>query len=155
MQDESDIINYHHQFNTLSKVLLDSGWITRCKHNAIFWRGFHPTNQLTLCECLIAMNPSRPRGWAFDLQDVLETARVVFSGDDNFFLQELPPRHYDSDHARERRMECSTRNQWESNCDGCASRCGHAHDPPSFEGQELGDEDAPYNDQEQHTTRGH
>jgi hypothetical protein len=73
MQDETDIINYHRQFNTLSKILLDSSQITRHEHNAIFWQGFHPSNQLTLHKCLIAMHPSRPRGWAFDLQDILET----------------------------------------------------------------------------------
>lgn len=28
MQDEADVINYHRQYNTLSKVLLDSGRIT-------------------------------------------------------------------------------------------------------------------------------
>ena len=38
-----------------------------------------------------------PRGWAFNIKDILDTARVIFSGDDDFFLQELPPLHYKSD----------------------------------------------------------
>jgi hypothetical protein len=135
MQDESNVINYHRQFNTLSKVLLDSGQITRCEHNAIFWCGFHPTDQLALHERLIAMNPSRLRGQAFDLQDVLETARAVFSGDDDFFLQEPPPQRHESDRARERRTERSIRDQRESDRDGRASGRRWARDPPSFEGQ--------------------
>jgi hypothetical protein len=45
MGDETDVINYQRQFNTQSKVLLNSGRMTEREHNAIFWRGFHPDDQ--------------------------------------------------------------------------------------------------------------
>jgi hypothetical protein len=107
MTSETDVINYHRKFNNLAKILVTSGRITRGERNAIFWRGFHPDDQQSLRERLIAKQPNRPRGRAFELKDILETARAVFSGDDDFLLQELPPRQ-DSERARERRMELDT-----------------------------------------------
>jgi len=101
MNDETDIINYQCQFNNLAKVLVKSGRITERECNTTFWHGFHPDDQKALHERLIAKHPDQPRGQVFDHKDVLRTARAVFSGDDNFILQELPPRHYQSDCARE------------------------------------------------------
>jgi len=48
MNDETDVIHYHRQFNNLAKILVDSGRITKGKRNAIFWRGFHPDDQQAL-----------------------------------------------------------------------------------------------------------
>jgi len=94
MGDETDVINYQCQFNAQSKVLLSTGRVTIGEHNAIFWRGFHPDDQQALRERLIAMHPNWPRGQAFDLQDVFNIARAIFSGDDDFLLQEPSP-HFD------------------------------------------------------------
>ena len=91
MKDEADVIDYHCNFNSLSKLLLDEGRITTGKHNTIFWRGFHPNNRQELYERLIAKKLDQPKGQAFDLQDVLHIARQIFSGDNDFLLQELPP----------------------------------------------------------------
>jgi len=91
MNDETDIINYQHQFNNHTKVLVKSGRITERECNTTFWHGFHPDDQKVLHERLIAKHPDQPRGQAFDHKDVLRTARAVFSGDDDFILQEPPP----------------------------------------------------------------
>ena len=154
MTSETDVINYHRKFNNLAKILVTSGCITRGKRNAIFWRGFHPDDQQSLCERLIAKQPNRPRGRAFKLTDVLETARAVFSGDDDFLLQELPPRQ-DSDRAREQRTEPDTYSRRESKCKERAHRREHPCDSLSFKCQESGDEEAPSSDQEQYLTWGH
>jgi len=92
MGDETNVINYQRQFNAQSKVLLGTGRITVGERNAIFWRGFHPEDQRALYERLIAMHPNMPRGQAFDLKDVFNIARAIFSGDDDFLLQEPSPR---------------------------------------------------------------
>jgi len=67
MDEETDVINYHREFNTLSKPLLEAGRITAGERNAFFWRGFHPKNRQALRECLVAKQPDRPKGQAFDL----------------------------------------------------------------------------------------
>jgi hypothetical protein len=90
MGDETDVINYQQQFNTQSKVLLNSDRMTERECNAIFWQGFHPDNQQALREHLIAMHPSKPTGEAFDLKDIFNITWAIFSGDDNFLLQEPP-----------------------------------------------------------------
>ena len=90
MEDEGDVLKYYWDFNRLSKPLLDAGRITIGEWNATFWRGFHPDDREALHERLIAKKPDMPRGRAFDYKDVFEIARAVFSGDDDFFLQELP-----------------------------------------------------------------
>jgi len=94
MEEETDVINYYRDFNTLSKPLLEAGRITTGEHNAFFWRGFHSDDQKALRKCLIAKQPDRPKGQAFDLQDVLDMAIAIFSGDDNLLFQELPPQRY-------------------------------------------------------------
>jgi hypothetical protein len=38
------------------------------------------------------MHPSKPTGEAFDLKDVFNVAWAIFSGDDDFLLQEPPTR---------------------------------------------------------------
>ena len=91
MGDKTDVINYQRQFNNQSKVLLGTGRITVGERNAIFWHGFHPEDQCALHECLITMHPNMPRGQAFDLKDVFNIARAIFSGDDDFLLQEPSP----------------------------------------------------------------
>jgi len=101
MGDETDVINYQRQFNNQSKVLLGTGRITVGEHNAIFWRGFHPEDQRALRERLIAMHPNMPQGQAFDLKDIFNIARAIFSGDDDFLLQEPSP------HTDRTRMERS------------------------------------------------
>jgi hypothetical protein len=100
MADETDVINYHHKFNNQAKPLVDSLRITEHECNGTFWRGFHPDDQLLLRERLIAKHPNQPRGQVFDVSDVLEMARAVFSGDDDFVLQE-PPHRQRSDRTRE------------------------------------------------------
>jgi len=99
MNDETDVINYHRQFNNLAKVLVKSGQITERECNTTFWCSFHPDDQKALHECLIAKHPDQPRGQAFDLKDVLKTARAIFSGDNDFLLQELAPRHSEYSHT--------------------------------------------------------
>jgi len=105
MEDKTDVINYQRQFNAQSKVLLSTGRITVGERNTLFWRGFHPDNQRALQEHLIAMHPNMPRGQAFNLQDVFNIARAIFSGDDDFLLQEPSP---PSDHVQTERS--SSRN---------------------------------------------
>jgi hypothetical protein len=72
MKEEANIINYHHDFNMLSKPLLEAGQITEGEQNAIFWHGF---------------------------QDVLQTAMAIFSDDDDFYFQELPAQRNRTNHA--------------------------------------------------------
>jgi len=103
MEEETDVINYHHEFNTLSKPLLEAGRITTSERNAFFWHSFHPEDRQALRERLIAKQPDRPKGQAFDLQDVLDTAIAIFSGDDDLLFQEPPPQRHKADHAQERR----------------------------------------------------
>jgi len=151
MDDETDVINYHRKFNTLSKTLLESGWITKGEYNAIFWRGFHPEDRQELHERLITKQPDKVKGQVFNIKDVLKVARAVFSGDEDFLLQEPPPRRNDSDRAQERRTERSVRNERESECDGCASRRRRARDP-SPDRQDSGDDEAQYSDEEDQQT---
>jgi len=110
MGDETDVINYQRQFNNQSKVLLGTGRITIGERNAIFWHGFHPEDQRALREHLIAMHPNMPQGQAFDLKDVFNIARAIFSGDDDFLLQEPSP------HTDRTRMERSTPRDYSSPC---------------------------------------
>src|SRR6266850_2016685 len=91
IEDEEDVLKYYRVFNRLSKPLLDSDRITTGEWNAAFWRGFHPDDRKALYERLIAKKPDMPRGRAFDYKDVLSIARAIFSGDDDFYLQEPPP----------------------------------------------------------------
>jgi len=91
MDEETNVINYHREFNMLSKPLLKAGQITAGKRNAFFWCGFHPKDHQALHERLVAKQPDRPKGQAFDLQDILNTAIAIFSGDDDLLFQELPP----------------------------------------------------------------
>ena len=98
MGDETDIINYQQQFNAQSKVLLNTGRMTEREHNAIFWRGFHPDDQQALRKRLITMHPSKPTSEAFNLKDVFNIARAIFSGNNDFLLQE-PPTRSDPIHA--------------------------------------------------------
>jgi len=86
MEDEGDVIKYYRNFNVLSKPLLDAGRITTGEWNAAFLLGFHPDDCKALREQLIVKKPDMPRGRAFDFKDVLDTARAIFSGDDDFFL---------------------------------------------------------------------
>jgi hypothetical protein len=101
IEEEADIINYHRNFNTLSKPLLEAGRITEGERNAIFWHGFHPDDHRALQECLIAKQPDKPNREAYDLQDVLQTAMAIFSGDDDFYFQEPPPRRNETNRTRE------------------------------------------------------
>jgi len=91
MDNKTNIINYHRQFNTNGKVLLDSGRVTQGEYNAIFWCGFHCDDHQALRERLITKQPDRLKGQAFDIKDVLKVARAVFLGDDDFLSQEPPP----------------------------------------------------------------
>jgi hypothetical protein len=91
MEEEADIINYHHDFNMLSKPLLEARRITKGERNAIFWHSFHPDDCQALREHLIAKQLDKPNREAYDLQDVLQTAMAIFSGDDDFYFQKLPP----------------------------------------------------------------
>ena len=90
MEEEADMINYHRDFNTLSKPLLEARRITEGERNAIFWHGFHPDNRRVLWERLIAKQPDKPNREAFDLQDVLQTAMAIFLGDDDFIFRSRP-----------------------------------------------------------------
>src|SRR6266581_3135976 len=155
MNDETDIINYQRQFNNLAKVLVKSGRVTERECNTTFWRGFHPDDQKALHERLIAKHPDQPRGQAFDLKDVLTTARAVFSGDDDFLLQEPPFQHSESAHAREQRTECSPHDQQESDHDKRTPRRERTRDTSSFDQQVSEDEDAPPSDQEERPSQSH
>jgi hypothetical protein len=97
MADEQAVLKYYQAFNKLSKPLLDSSRITQGKHDATFWCSFHPEDCKALHEHLIAKQPDKPRGQAFDYKDILKITRAIFSGDNDFLLQEPPPRQYDSD----------------------------------------------------------
>jgi len=91
IKDKEDVLKYYRVFNRLSKPLLDSDRITTGERNAAFWQGFHPDDRKALHERLIAKKPDMPRGHAFNYKDVLSIARAIFSGDDDFYLQEPPP----------------------------------------------------------------
>jgi hypothetical protein len=144
IEDEEDMLKYYRIFNRLSKSLLDSDRITTGEWNTAFWRGFHPDDRKALHERLIAKKPDMPRGRAFDYKDVLSIARAIFSGDDDFYLQEQPSRRHKSDHARERRTERPERDPRESDRDEYAPRRNRSREPPSFEGPESEDEEDLY-----------
>ena len=154
MEDKGDVLKYYRDFNRLSKPLLDVGRITIGKRNATFWRGFHPDDREALYERLIAKKPDMPRGRAFDYKDVFEIARAVFSGDNDFFLQEPPSRQREYECTRERRTERYGQDPQNSDRDECTPRHNWAHQPPSFD--RLEDEEAPYpnEDEYEHPTRG-
>jgi hypothetical protein len=86
MEDEGDVIRYYRAFNLLSKPLLDAGRITTGERNAAFLLGFHPEDVKALRERLIAKKPDTLKGRTFDIKDVLDTTRAIFSGDDDLFL---------------------------------------------------------------------
>ena len=67
MEEEADMINYHRDFNMLSKPLLEARQITEGEQNTIFWHGFHPDNCRALQERLIAKQLDKPNREAFDL----------------------------------------------------------------------------------------
>src|SRR6266850_6962092 len=144
IEDEEDVLKYYRIFNRLSKPLLDSDRITTGERNTAFWRRFHPDDRKALHERLIAKKPDMPRGHAFDYKDILSIARAIFSGDDDFYLQEAPSRRHESDRARERRTERHERDPRESDCDKYAPRQNWSREPPSFEGLESEDEDTLY-----------
>jgi len=131
MNDKTDVIHYHWQFNTLSKTLVDSGRITKQECNITFWHSFHPKDQKSLHEHLIAKHPDQPRGQAFNYKDVLKTVRAVFSGDDDFLLLEPLPQHYQSDCAQERRTERSSCDKYtySDNSEEQFPSWGHQHLP--------------------------
>jgi len=52
-------------------------------------------------------------------------------------------------------MEYSTHNAWEADHNRHAPRRVCTREPPSFEGQESEDEEAPYSNQEQQASQGH
>jgi len=155
MNDETDIINYQRQFNNLAKVLVKSGRVTERERNTTFWCSFHPNDQKALHKRLIAKHPDQPRGQAFDLKDVLTTARAVFLGDDDFLLQEPPFQHSESTRTQEQRMERSSRDQQESDCDKHAPRRECTCNTSSFDHQVSEDEDAPPSNQEECPSQSH
>ena len=126
MRDEADVISYHRQFNASSKVLLDTGRVTTFELNAIYWRGFHPDDQRALHERLIAKQPERQRGRAFEIKDVFKIARAIFSGDDDFLWQEPPPRRSSPDRGR-------AHDQRETDRDARASGRGRTREPSPSE----------------------
>ena len=141
MEEETDIINYQRDFNTLSKPLLEAGRITAGERNAFFWHGFHSDDQKALRERLIAKQPDRPKGQAFDFQDVLDTAIAIFSGDDDLLFQEPPPQRYETDRARERRTGHTAQSSRLSR-DGRAARRERYREPSPFKDQESDDQEA-------------
>jgi len=155
MEEETDVINYHHDFNTLSKPLLEAGRITAGECNAFFWRGFHSEDRQALRERLIAKQPNRPKGQAFNLQDILDTAIAIFSGDDDLLFQEPLLQRHETNHARERRMGHSTQNSWGMSCDGRATRCEWYRETLPFEDQESDDQEAPSPDNYKYLNWGH
>jgi len=155
MEEETDMINYHRNFNTLSKPLLEAGQITAGECNAFFWCGFHPEDCQALCERLIAKQPNRPKGQAFDLQDVLDTAIAIFSGDDDLLFQELLPQRHKTNHAQERRMGHSAQNLRGMSRDGRTTRCEWYHETSPFEDQESDDQEAPSPDNYEYPNWGH
>jgi len=142
MEEETDVINYHCKFNLLSKPLLEAGQITTGKRNTFFWCGFHPKDHLALWEHFIAKQPDRPKGQAFDLQDVLDMAIAIFSGDDDLLFQEPPPQRHETDCAQEWRTGHTTQGSWGMGCDRHTARCKQYCEPSPFKDQELDDQEA-------------
>jgi len=101
MEDKGDVIKYYRNFNLLSKPLLNARRITTGERNAAFILGFHLDDRKALREWLIAKKPNTPKGRAFDIKDVLDTTRAIFSGDDDFFGQEQPTRRHEPDRSHE------------------------------------------------------
>ena len=58
-----------------------------------------------LQEWLIAKKPDTLKGHAFNIKDILDTARAVFSSEDNFFGQEQPLRQHKPDCPHEQKKE--------------------------------------------------
>ena len=154
MEEEADVINYHRDFNTLSKPLLDAGWITVGERNAIFWHGFHPDDRQALQGRLIAKQPDRPKGQAFDLQDVLQTARAIFSGDDDFFFQEPSLRRSGSDRTRGRRSEPSPRSSQGTYRDEHATRHDRYRESSTIDEPDSDDQEALTQDDYDYPSRG-
>ena len=155
MEEETDMINYHCNFNMLSKPLLEAGQITAGECNAFFWHGFHPEDHQALCECLITKQPNRPKGQAFDLQDVLDTAIAIFSGDNDLLFQEPPPQRHKTNHIQEQRTGHSAQNSWGMSHNGCATRCKWYCETSPFKDQELDDQEALSPDDYKYPNRGH
>ena len=105
MEDKGDVIKYYRNFNLLSKPLLDARRITTGERNAAFILGFHLDDRKVLRERLIAKKPDMPKGHAFDIKDILDTARAVFSSDDDFFGQEQPIQRHEPDRSHEQKKE--------------------------------------------------
>ena len=68
MEEEADVINYHRDFNTLSKPLLEARRITEGEWNATFWHGFHLDSRRALRARLITKRPDKPSREAFNLR---------------------------------------------------------------------------------------
>ena len=155
MEEEADVINYHRDFNMLSKPLLEAGRITEGEWNAIFWHGFHPDDCRALRERLIAKQPDKPNREAFDLQDVLQTTIAIFSGDDDFYFQEPPPRRNETNCVREQRAEYASRSSQGTTRDRHAARRDWHHQSPTSEDQESDDQEATDQDNYERLNRGH
>ena len=97
MKDEGDVIKYYRSFNLLSRPLLDTRRITTGECNVTFLSGFHLEDRKALWECLIAKKLDTLKGQAIDIKDILDTIRAIFSGDDDLFMQDLPPWRHKSD----------------------------------------------------------
>jgi hypothetical protein len=80
---------------------------------------------------------------------------AIFSGDNNFYFQEPPPRRNETDRARERRMDHASRSSRGLTRDGRAARCDCYRHSPSFKDQESDDQEAPDQDDYEPVNRGH
>jgi len=155
MEEETDMINYHCEFNTLSKPLLEAGQITTGECNTFFWCSFHPKDHQALRECLIAKQPDRPKGQAFDLQDVLDMAIAIFSGDNDLLFQEPPPQRHKADCAGERRTGHTAQGSQGMSRNGRTARREWYCKPSPFEDQESDNQEAPGLEDYDYPNRGH
>jgi hypothetical protein len=79
IRDELDVLRYYRHFNFLTKSLLDSHRLTEEERDQAFWYGFHPEDRDLMTSRLIALQPQRRAGESFELAEIFDTARAVFS----------------------------------------------------------------------------
>ena len=86
---------------------------------------------------------------------MLQTAIAIFSGDDNFYFQEPPPRRNETNRARERRAEYTSQSSRGTTRDGRAARRDRHRQSPTSEDQESDDQEATDQDNYERSNRGH
>jgi len=134
MKDESDVLKYYRNFNTLSKPLLDRTHMTIGEHNATFWLGFHPEDRQALHEWLIAKQPDKPSTTrtSFKVQELCSLATMTFFCK-NHLLKDLHPTIHKTDDKKTIHLTCGT---WimTGMLSGAAR---HANSPPLIDVEQM------------------